>query len=162
MKFDATSLTIIQDSREQNPWDLSPLRVQIGTLDTGDYAVHGLDHICRVERKSLLDFVACCGRERDRFKRELVRLRGFPVSAVIIESTWSTIESGTWKTPNMKMTPNHVLGSLTGWIAAGHTIIVAPRDMAARIARSVLQHVARRRLAEVKPFLAAMSYNVNT
>ena len=148
-----TSLTAIVDAKEQLPWDLSPLKMERGTLYTGDYSLRGMESIVSIERKSLMDFVACCGRERDRFQRELDRLRGFPISAVIIESTWSEIEAGDWKTPQMKMTPNHLLGSLTSWIAQGHTIIVAPREMAQRIARSVLQHAARHRLDEAKELM---------
>ena len=144
----------IQDTREQNPWDLG-IPTITKALDVGDYSVAGLEQVVSLERKSLMDFVACCGRERERFQRELDRLRGWPVSAVIIESTWKTIEEGTWKTPRMKITPTHVLGSITSWIAQGHCIIVAPRPMAQRIARSILCHTAKHRLREVKGFLEA-------
>lgn len=143
-------VTASVDSREQTPFDLAPMMTERATLDVGDYSVKGLEHVVSIERKSLLDLVACCGRERARFQRELDRLRGWPVSAVVVESTWTTIESGSWKTPRMKMTPSHVLGSLTSWIAQGHTIIVAPRPMAQRITRSILCHAARHRVDEVR------------
>ncbi len=150
-------VTAIVDTREQTPFDLSPMATKSGTLNVGDYSVAGLEAVVSIERKSLMDFVQCCGRERDRFQRELDRLRGWPVSAVIIESTWTTIEGGTWKRPGMKITPNHVLGSLTSWISQGHTIIVAPRPMAQRICRSVLCHSARHRFDEVKALIETIT-----
>ncbi|MGN6544490.1 MAG: hypothetical protein ACTHK7_05545, partial [Aureliella sp.] len=72
-KLDPAAVTAIVDTREQTPLDLAPLRVQPGTLDTGDYALAGCDSV-RIERKSLPDLIACVGRERDRFDREIERL----------------------------------------------------------------------------------------
>lgn len=155
-KFTPDSITAITDSREQNPFDLSPMKSVVGTLNVGDYSVQGLESVISIERKSLMDFVACCGRERARFQRELDRLRGWPVSAVLIESTWTEIESGSWVRPRMKMTPNHVLGSLTSWISQGHTIIVAPRPMAERICKSILCHATRHRVKEVQNLVAGI------
>ena len=150
------NITAIIDSREQTPWDLSPMQTVVKGLDVGDYSILGMESIVSLERKNLMDAISCCGASRERFQRTLDRLRGWPVSAVIIESTWKTIEEGTWKTPRMKMTPNHVLGSITSWIAQGHNIIVAPRPMAQRIARSILCHAAKHRLREVKQLLEAI------
>ena len=150
-------ITAIIDSREQTPFDLAPMQTITKGLDIGDYSVAGLESVVTIERKSLMDFVACCGRERARFQRELDRLRGWPVSAVLIESTWATIEAGQWKTPRMKMTPTHVMGSITAWIAQGHTIIVAPRPMAQRICRSVLFHAAKYRLREAEALLSSIT-----
>ena len=67
---------VVVDTREQLPYtdwqDREPVSAK---LDQGDYALEGLDGLLVVERKSLDDFVGCCGRERDRFERELERLR---------------------------------------------------------------------------------------
>ena len=35
----------IVDTREQQPWDLTPLQSVFGTLTTGDYTVRGLEHV---------------------------------------------------------------------------------------------------------------------
>ncbi len=72
-------VTAIVDTREQLPLDLSPLRVQTGTLDTGDYALAAAPDLIRLERKSLDDLLGCVGRERERFDREVMRLLAFPV-----------------------------------------------------------------------------------
>ncbi len=153
MNFDSSKITAIIDTREQHPWDLALLRVVRAALDVGDVSVVGMESLISLERKSLLDLVSCCGRQRPRFQRELDRLRGWPVSAVIVESTWSEIEAGEWQTGRMKIGPNHVLGSLTSWISQNHTIILAPRPMAERICRSILTHAARHRFNEVRNFI---------
>ena len=79
--------TIIIDSREQRPFDFGPdIQVQVGTLTAGDYSIQGLEEHVAVERKSLPDLTACVGPERVRFKRELLRLRGFHCRGVVIEA----------------------------------------------------------------------------
>ena len=35
-------IVALQDTREEIPLDLTPLRVEVGTLATGDYSVRGL------------------------------------------------------------------------------------------------------------------------
>jgi ERCC4-type nuclease len=67
-------LTAIQDSREQCPLDLSPMKTEVGTLTTGDYSIRGLEHVVSVERKTLPDLVACVGSSRERFDKEVKRL----------------------------------------------------------------------------------------
>ncbi len=90
-------LTAVVDSREQTPWDLSPMTMETNGLNVGDYSIRGLESIVAIERKSLVDFVACCGSERERFQKELDRLRGWPVSAIVIEANWADLELGQWR-----------------------------------------------------------------
>src|ERR1700676_181303 len=91
------AVTAIIDTREQTPLDLAPLRVELGTLATGDYSVAGLETIVAIERKSLPDLLSCIGQERERFDREVVRLLAYPVRALVVESTWSELEAGDWR-----------------------------------------------------------------
>jgi len=73
-----TQPVVIVDSREQDPLPFARLRTQTGALITGDYSVAGLETLFAVERKSIADLVACCvNQNRERFERELHRLRGF-------------------------------------------------------------------------------------
>ena len=58
------------DTREQCAWDLAPLRSEPATLTTGDVTIKGLEHLVACERKELSDYIACCGRERERFQRD--------------------------------------------------------------------------------------------
>lgn len=76
---------IIVDSREQCPLVFT-VSSETGTLETGDYSVIGLTHLITVERKSLANLLACAGRERDRFKRELQRLRAYRFRLLVVES----------------------------------------------------------------------------
>ena len=78
-------VSCVIDTREQTPLDVSPLRHVEGTLTTGDYSVCGLEQVISVERKSLPDLLTCCGRERERFDREIARLLAFPVRSLVIE-----------------------------------------------------------------------------
>ncbi len=93
-------MKIIQDSREQAPYlfrDYPEAKVQISTLQAGDYSLAGLESIVAVERKSLPDLVACLGRERDRFERELERLRGYEAAAVVVESPLADLVAGNYR-----------------------------------------------------------------
>jgi ERCC4-type nuclease len=69
--------TIVIDNREQEPLPFTRLKSIRGTLYSGDYSVGGLEEHFAVERKSLDDMANCClSGNRDRFERELHRLRG--------------------------------------------------------------------------------------
>jgi len=127
-KLDPSQVTCIIDTREQMPLDLSPLRTEPGTLQTGDYALAGCDEI-RIERKSLPDLVACVGVERDRFSREVERLLAFRVRILLVESTWEQIESHEPAFPQWrgKVSKESVIGSLLAWQAMGLSVhLLAP------------------------------------
>jgi ERCC4-type nuclease len=62
---DPSQVTAIVNTREQLPLCLDPLRVQTGTLDTGDYSLAGCEHLVRIERKSLDDLLGCVGSQRE-------------------------------------------------------------------------------------------------
>ena len=76
---------IICDNREQAPLPFSRLKTQQGTLYSGDYSIAGLESLFSVEKKSLADLTACCvGSNRERFERELHRLRGFRFKRLLV------------------------------------------------------------------------------
>lgn len=68
---------LLVDTREQKPLRFSHLPAESATLYTGDYSVRGLEEVFAVERKSLADLAGSLTRERDRFMREMHRLRGY-------------------------------------------------------------------------------------
>ncbi|MFN7877473.1 MAG: ERCC4 domain-containing protein [Pirellula sp.] len=146
-------LTVVIDTREQDPWDMEPCRVVIDGLSVADYSVRGLESVVAIERKSLADFVGCCGSERERFQRELDRLRGWSVSAVVIEASWGDFELGQWRS---KLTSKQVMASFCSWISQGHRLILG-RDhaTAATIARGILFYAARYRLREAAEIVNA-------
>jgi ERCC4-type nuclease len=100
---------VIIDSREQNPLPLSRLKSERGTLVTGDYSVKGLEHLFAIERKTISDLVNCCMGERERFERELHRLRGFRFKRLLVVGTEAEILKGDYRS-NIK--PAAVLGTL--------------------------------------------------
>ena len=152
--IELADITAIIDTREQTPWTLAPMKTLAGTLSVGDYSVHGMEQVIAIERKSLPDFVQCCGSERERFQRELDRLRGWPVSAVVIEASWGDFELGQWRS---RLTSSQVQASFTSWIAQGHRMILG-RDAAtaASIARGILYYAVRYRLRECNAILKAV------
>lgn len=148
------AVTALQDSREQLPLCLEPLRVQVATLATGDYSVKGLENIVAIERKSQSDLLACIGQERERFDREVIRLLAYPVRALVVESTWSELEAGQWRS---KITPAAAIGSCIGWIAGGLPIIMAAdHARAGRYVAKLLYTAARRRWRENRSLLAGV------
>ena len=103
--------TIVIDTREQDPLPIRRLRAVRGGLMTGDYSFVGGEHLFAVERKSIPDIVACCcSQERERFARELHRLRGFRFARLLIVGERVAIEQGEYRS---QARPKSVLNSLS-------------------------------------------------
>jgi ERCC4-type nuclease len=104
---------ILVDSREQLPLEFLNLPSRVATLATGDYSVAGLELDFAVERKSISDLVGCCmGENRERFERELHRLRGFRFKRLLVVGSRGEIEAMHY---NSRISPKAVLGSLAAW-----------------------------------------------
>jgi ERCC4-type nuclease len=145
-------ITAIQDSREQCPLDLSPMRVEVGTLTTGDYSIRGLELVVSVERKSLSDLVACVASSRERFEKNVKRLIAYPHRLVVVEATSDEIDRGDWRAA---VSPNSVLGSILGWEAEGLPFHFAGSHRGAEeVTRKFLHIVARRRWREARALVA--------
>jgi hypothetical protein len=125
-------LTIVIDTREQNPYQFGkPHRREFEDggvveykLDEGDYAceLDGSLLPVRVERKSITDFYAVVGRERERFagdkvgtyyggESELLRLNRF-TSYLIIEATIDEVVHGIERS---KVNGKAAIGSVLCW-----------------------------------------------
>ena len=89
-------LRVVVDSREQAPFTFSglPVEVEVGALEAGDYSVRGFERRVAVERKALGDLVGCLGADRQRFERELARLRGYDEAAVVVEAPAVALRTG--------------------------------------------------------------------
>lgn len=89
---------IICDTREQRPYGFPSGRVEVvrAGLPAGDYSVSGLEDQVAVERKSLADLVNTVVGDRDRWKRELDKLKGYRFAAVIVEACIHDVLSGRW------------------------------------------------------------------
>ena len=129
-----TRPVIVTDTREQTPLVFSRLDSVAGTLTTGDYSFLGGQELFAVERKSIADLVACCmGDNRDRFFRELHRLRGYRFKRLLIVGTCAEIEAGNYRS---RIAPAAVLATL-GAIEARFDIPVCFAESPSHAAREV-------------------------
>lgn len=77
-------LKIVVDTREQLPLNIKNIPTERGTLMSGDYSIKGLENRFAVERKSIQDLIGSLTQGRERFERELHRLRGFDFARLLI------------------------------------------------------------------------------
>lgn len=105
--------TVIIDTREQEPLPIKRLPQKRGGLYSGDYSVAGLEESFAVERKSIPDLVSCCCKgNRDRFERELHRLRGFAFRRLLIVGKLEEIQKGDYRS---QIEPSAVTGTLAAF-----------------------------------------------
>lgn len=83
--------TIIIDTREQTPLLFANLPTERRTLTTGDYSVLGFERDFSIERKTIEDLIQSATFERERFERELVRMRGYSFRRLLIVGTLADI-----------------------------------------------------------------------
>lgn len=150
-------LTYIYDTREQRPYDMAapdPKLFQDGgfyedTLNAGDISAElDCERLpCVIERKSLVDFINCCARDRDRFEAELARLSAVASAHVIIESPFAQIRAGS---PRSQVPGLAVYNSIACWAVRFPTIHFWP--CTSRIegqiwARTLIHEAAKHSLA---------------
>ena len=76
--------TLITDSREQRPLQFRNLPNIRAGLTTGDYTVAGLEDSFAVERKSIRDLISSVTGQRDRFMRELQRIKAHDFRRLLV------------------------------------------------------------------------------
>lgn len=133
--------TVLIDTREQTPWVFDNTETLSATLSTGDYTIKGLESRICIERKSLADFIGCCNNKssRERFEAELIRMRGYDYSCVIIEAGLHNIKDHNYRS---QMHPNAVIGTMAAW-STRHKImffLADDKDFAARYALSLMSN----------------------
>lgn len=113
---------IIIDTREQCPLSFERLASITGTLQTGDYSACGLESDIAIERKSIADLIGSltCGRER--FMREVDRLRAFPFARLLIVGSEAEIRSGYFRS---NANPKAIIHSLHSIEARGLPVVFA-------------------------------------
>jgi len=124
--------TLIVDTREQDPLPLRRFPTIRGTLTSGDYSVSGLEDLFAIERKSVPDLVASVTVERERFERELHRLRGFRFARLLIVGARAEVEQHRYRS---RTTPRAVLHSLAAFEARFVPVvwIAIPEEAAAQV-----------------------------
>lgn len=99
--------------REEKGWQFDPSRVAVHRrrLLTGDYTLLGLeDRVC-LERKTLGDFVQTVIHEWIRFRKELNRLSGMDVAAVVVEADLGQVYRHEYQSQAL---PASILGKANG------------------------------------------------
>ena len=111
----AAGEVVLVAKNEQLPWNLRPFKTKPATLKTGDYQLQSNTSLVCIERKGqgLGDLIKCLGHDRDRFVRELERLREeFTYRWVIIEGSWVDICAGRYRG---KLNPSSAIGTIAAW-----------------------------------------------
>jgi len=109
----AAPLPILIDTREQRPWTFTPERFTVAraTLAEGDYSLAGFEGRIALERKSLGDFVGTVIGDWLRFRKELIRLSGYDVAAVVVEANVEDVKQHKYESA---ANPDSVLGRAHG------------------------------------------------
>lgn len=137
---------ILIDTREQQPFAFQSIRTDKAhqkkrtnwhvetmqaTLETGDYSLQGyVDHVA-VERKSKADLFGTLGQGRERFERELERLRMYRWACVVVEADWGEVLSD--PPPFTALKSKTVYRSILAWMARYpniHWLFVPGREVA--------------------------------
>ncbi len=63
----------------------------IDHLETGDYSVKGFENQITIERKKIPDLLGCLGNDRERFKREIERMKSFEWRAIVVQGAESDL-----------------------------------------------------------------------
>ena len=101
--------TILTDTREQDPLTFANLPTERRTLTTGDYSVLGFEREFCIERKTTGDLVQSLTRERDRFSRELQRMRAFDFRRLLVVGAPADLEEHRYRS---LANPKAIIGSL--------------------------------------------------
>lgn len=106
-------LEIIVDSKEKIPWVFDERRffTTRKNLLTADYSLPGLEDRVALERKQLGEFVNTVIHSWLRFRKELVRLSGFDVAAIVVEGNLQQIVDHQYES---EAEPASVLGRMNG------------------------------------------------
>lgn len=138
-----TPFQIVIDTREQRSWSFGDVPTVRAALPSGDYSFLGGELTIALERKELGDFVACCTHERDRFERELERLRSYDFAAVIVEAEMGQVWAGEY---HSRALPQAIIGSAAAFhVDYGVPVIFAhSRQRAADFALRILRRCHRK------------------
>ncbi len=94
----AKEVVVVVDSREQEPYSFSDRVVTVRrALPAGDYSLAGLEQSVAIERKSAEDFVHTLIRERERFRRELLKLATYERYCIVVEAGMGDILAGIYR-----------------------------------------------------------------
>lgn len=115
--------TIIIDSREQTPLEFHRFPCRVEGLTQGDYSVAGLETDFAIERKSIADLVGSLTTGRERFMREVDRLRSCPFSRLLIVGGEADIHARRYRS---NASPKSIMHSLYAIESRGLPVVFSP------------------------------------
>ena len=121
-------MTFTVDSREPEPHPWAPYlpagaRLVRGTLETGDLALAALPDGAVVERKTVADFLAAIGRERERFDREVRRARHLGAFVIVVEGSFADVLQANYA--GGQLSEAAILGTVAAWTRRGAPVLFA-------------------------------------
>lgn len=93
-------MKILIDTREQAPYSFQgkyyqDVKIEHGTLQSGDYSLAGLTDKIAVERKELPDLIQCLGREEIALKESYRGLRPLIALLLLLKRAGRTLPRAT-------------------------------------------------------------------
>ncbi len=146
MSSQTEELQIVVDTREGRPYSFPGATAK--ALPAGDYSILGYEHRIAVERKSLDDWLGTVLRSRDRFAREIEKLRHYDFAAIIVEATPQDILAGRYTSKISPASAFGITSELMVRFRPVHVILAGDRPHA-RLLTEKLLHFAARRCAEI-------------
>ncbi len=146
-------VTVIQDSREQDPLGFAPMPVEVDGLPSGDYVLAAAPDVAVIERKTIGDLLGCIGRGRERFEKELQRLRAFPCRVILVEGHYPDL----FNEPRSKLSPESIVGSVAAWQARYCGFLFAgTREASEEYAQRFFLNIARQLFHRAEAFRKAV------
>ena len=114
---------LVVDSREQTPLSFPHLQAVRGALATGDYSIEHMENHFMVERKSVPDLLHSLTTARQRFFRELARMRAARCARLLIVGLPTELAAALHR---RKSSPASIAGSLEAINARYCPVVWAP------------------------------------
>ena len=122
---------------------------QIFFCDKSYICIAGFEDIVAIDRKSLPDFISCLTTGRERFMREMERLRGFQSAVIVVESPFSDLASGRYRSKlDSKIAVQSVISIMQNYRMP--FFFAETRKEAEKFVFDFLRHFCRHALARYK------------
>ncbi|MGD0679664.1 MAG: ERCC4 domain-containing protein [Polyangiaceae bacterium] len=119
------SFIVLVDTREQRiPPFPAGIITEVRTLKEADYSTPALLGIGAIERKSASDFASTITQGRDRFERELHRLRPYRFKCILVEGDLVDVMRAT------RAHEHSILGSIASFLARYDTPCIFAGNLA--------------------------------
>lgn len=137
-KVEEEQLNIIKDTREQNGYVFEDHNVIVRKLETGDYSLENFESIITIERKQLFELYGNFGKDRERFLKEIERMRNIPYKFLIIEGNLDKFLEGN---KFSKLSTKCLVGSLISLIFKHniHIVFAGNKELAENITMNILR-----------------------